>query len=202
MEDDGGIKRLLDLGVQTLLLPNVQSEEEARRAVAAVRYPPQGVRGVSTNTRANRFGRVKDYLPRANDEICLLLQVETRAAMDRIEQMAAIDGVDGLFVGPQDLAADLGHLGNPGHLRSPPSARRWNASSAAASAGLLNFNEPRPRTDRPRCAVPGSDQRPVPVCAETSAGRSLQDLSPLAAFFSGQLDLSATAACASYWPAE
>lgn len=111
------IKRLLDLGVQTLLLPYVQSAEEARRAVAATRYPPEGVRGVSTNSRANRFNRVKDYFARANDEVCLIVQVETRAALAEIEKMAAIDGIDGIFIGPQDLAADFGHLGNPGHAQ-------------------------------------------------------------------------------------
>jgi len=109
------IKRLLDVGVQTLLLPYVQNEAEARRAVAAVRYPPRGVRGVSTNSRANRFGRVTDYFKRAEDEICLILQMESRSSLAQLEQIAAIDGVDGLFIGPQDLAADLGHLANPAH---------------------------------------------------------------------------------------
>ncbi|MEO8627892.1 MAG: aldolase/citrate lyase family protein, partial [Betaproteobacteria bacterium] len=90
------IKRLLDVGVQSLLLPYVQNEEEAKRAVASVRYPPRGVRGVSTNSRSNRFGRVPDYFKRADDEICLILQVETRAALSQLEKMAAIDGVDGL----------------------------------------------------------------------------------------------------------
>jgi 4-hydroxy-2-oxoheptanedioate aldolase len=109
------IKRLLDLGVQSLLLPYVQNVEEAKRAVAAVRYPPRGVRGVSANSRSNRFGRVKDYFQHADDEVCLIVQIETRAAVAQIEAIAALDGIDGLFIGPQDLAADLGHLGNPGH---------------------------------------------------------------------------------------
>jgi 4-hydroxy-2-oxoheptanedioate aldolase len=109
------IKRLLDLGVQTLLLPYVQNVEEAKRAVAAVRYPPRGVRGVSSNSRSNRFGRVKDYFQHADNEVCLIVQIETRAAVAQIEAIAAIDGIDGLFIGPQDLAADHGHLGNPGH---------------------------------------------------------------------------------------
>ncbi len=109
------IKRLLDLGVQSLLLPNVQTVEEAKRAVEAVRYPPLGIRGVSANSRSNRFGRIKDYFERANDEICLMVQIETRKGLDNLEAIAAIDGIDGLFIGPQDLAADLGHLGNPGH---------------------------------------------------------------------------------------
>ncbi len=111
------IKRLLDVGVQSLLLPYVQSVEEAKRAVAAVRYPPHGVRGVSANSRANRFGRVKDYFKRADGEILLMVQMETRAAMAQIESIAALDGIDGIFIGPQDLAADFGHLGNPGHAQ-------------------------------------------------------------------------------------
>jgi 4-hydroxy-2-oxoheptanedioate aldolase len=109
------IKRLLDVGVPSLLIPYVQNADEARRAVQAVRYPPRGVRGVSASSRANRFGRVKDFFKRADDEICLILQVETRAALVQLEAIAAVDGVDAIFIGPQDLAADLGHLGNPGH---------------------------------------------------------------------------------------
>lgn len=137
------IKRLLDVGVQSLLLPNVQSEEEARRAVAAVRYPPHGVRGVSTNARANRFGRVKDYFEHADDEVCLILQIETRAAVAQVEKMAAIDGVDGLFVGPQDLAADYGHLGNPGHpeVQAAIGEVLERVQAGGKAAGLLNFNE-------------------------------------------------------------
>ena len=109
------LKRLLDIGVQTVLVPFVQNAEEARRAVAATRYPPHGVRGVSIATRANGFGRIKDYFARANDEICVVVQVETGAALEAIEEIAAVDGVDGIFIGPSDLAADLGHLGAPGH---------------------------------------------------------------------------------------
>jgi 4-hydroxy-2-oxoheptanedioate aldolase len=137
------IKRLLDLGVQSLLLPYVQNAEEAQRAVAAVRYPPRGVRGVSANSRSNRFGRVKDYFARADDEICLLLQIETRAAIDQIEKMAAIDGVDCLFIGPQDLAASLGHLGNPGHpeVKAAIGEAIARIKAAGKAPGLLNFNE-------------------------------------------------------------
>jgi 4-hydroxy-2-oxoheptanedioate aldolase len=109
------IKRFLDIGVQTLLIPSVQSAAEAEAAVAAMRYPPRGVRGVSTLTRASGYGRVADYLARAEDELCLLVQIETRAGLDALEAIAAVDGVDGLFVGPSDLAASLGHLGDPGH---------------------------------------------------------------------------------------
>ena len=108
-------KRLLDIGVQTLLVPFVQNADEARRAVASTRYPPDGIRGVATTTRATRYGRVKDYLRRANEEICVVVQIETRTALGNLEAIAAVDGVDGLFIGPGDLAADMGHLGDSAH---------------------------------------------------------------------------------------
>jgi 4-hydroxy-2-oxoheptanedioate aldolase len=113
--DPVAFKRLLDLGVQSLLVPYVQNAEEARRAVAATRYPPAGIRGVATTTRASRYGRVKDYLGRAHEEICVIVQVETRAALAGLEAIAAVEGVDALFIGPSDLAADMGHLGNHAH---------------------------------------------------------------------------------------
>jgi 4-hydroxy-2-oxoheptanedioate aldolase len=109
------IKRILDLGVQTLLVPYVQSAEEARRAVAATRYPPEGVRGIAATIRANRYGRVKDYHAQASREMCVLIQIETRRALGELEAIAAVDGVDGLFIGPSDLAGDLGFLGNNRH---------------------------------------------------------------------------------------
>jgi 4-hydroxy-2-oxoheptanedioate aldolase len=108
-------KRLLDIGVQNLVVPFVQNPVEARAAVAATRYPPAGIRGVATTTRASRYGRVSDYLQRANDEICVIVQLESRAAVASIEAIAAVDGVDGLFIGPNDLAADMGYLGSSGH---------------------------------------------------------------------------------------
>lgn len=109
------MKRLLDVGVQNFLVPYVQTPEEARAAVAATRYPPQGVRGVAVTHRANQYGRVKDYFKRANEEICVLLQIETRVALQNLEAIATIEGVDGLFIGPSDLAAALGHLGDTAH---------------------------------------------------------------------------------------
>src|SRR5882672_9685034 len=109
------IKRLLDVGVQNFLVPYVQTVEEARAAVAATRYPPQGIRGVAVTHRANRYGRVKDYFQRIGDEVCVLLQIETRQGLQNLEAIAAVEGVDGLFIGPSDLAAALGHLGEPGH---------------------------------------------------------------------------------------
>jgi 4-hydroxy-2-oxoheptanedioate aldolase len=113
-------KRLLDVGAQNFVVPMVQDADDARRAVAATRYPPRGVRGVAVATRANRFGRVTDYLQRASDEICVHVQIETRAALANLEAIVAVDGVDGLFIGPSDLAADFGQLGNSAH----PEVRR------------------------------------------------------------------------------
>ena len=109
------IKKLLDLGAQTLLVPYVQNAEEARAAVAAVRYPPAGMRGVAGLTRASRYGAVADYHRRTQDEICLLVQVETAEALRHIEDIAAVEGVDGIFIGPSDLAASMGYPGQSSH---------------------------------------------------------------------------------------
>ena len=109
------IKGFLDAGVQTFLIPYVQNEAEARQAVAATRYPPRGVRGFAGATRASRFGRIKDYHARCEEEICVLVQVETRVALDNLEAIAKVDGVDGVFIGPGDLSADMGHLANIPH---------------------------------------------------------------------------------------
>ncbi len=137
------IKRLLDIGATSLLVPFVQNAQEARAAVSATRYPPAGIRGVATSTRASRFQRIKDYLHRANDEICVLVQVETRAGLDNIDEIAAVEGVDGVFIGPSDLAAALGHLGNPGHpdvqAAISDGLRRLKAKGKAA--GILTSNE-------------------------------------------------------------
>ena len=137
------IKRLLDLGVQSLLLPNVQTVEEARRAVEAVRYPPRGVRGVSANSRSNRFDRIKNYFAQADDELCLMVQIETRKGLENLDAIAAVDGIDGLFIGPQDLAADLGHLGNPGHaeVRTAMSDTLRRIDKSGKVPGILAFVE-------------------------------------------------------------
>ncbi|MDQ5848724.1 MAG: HpcH/HpaI aldolase/citrate lyase family protein [Pseudomonadota bacterium] len=110
------IKRLLDIGAQSLLVPYVSTPAEARQAVSYTRYPPAGVRGVAGTTRATRFGRVKDYARRAQEEICLLVQVETQQALDSIEAICGTDGVDGVFIGPADLHASLGY---PGEIANP-----------------------------------------------------------------------------------
>jgi len=106
------IKRVLDVGAQTLLIPYVQNVDEARRAVEATRYPPDGFRGVAVATRANKWGRVKDYFKRVNDELCVIVQLETSVALEHLEAIAALDGIDCIFIGPSDLSASLGHLGN------------------------------------------------------------------------------------------
>jgi 4-hydroxy-2-oxoheptanedioate aldolase len=105
------IKRVLDIGAQSLLIPYVQNPDEARAAVAATRYPPAGVRGVAGTTRATRFGRIKDYAKRAHEELCVLVQVETQEALKHIEAIATVDGVDGIFIGPGDLHASMGYAG-------------------------------------------------------------------------------------------
>jgi 4-hydroxy-2-oxoheptanedioate aldolase len=115
VNDAALIKRILDAGAQSLIVPQVQNRREAAAAVAAVRYPPRGIRGVAGNTRANRFNSISDYYANAETELCLILQAESAEALGEIEAMAAIDGVDGIFIGPADLAASLGHLGDQGH---------------------------------------------------------------------------------------
>lgn len=107
------VKRLLDIGAPGLLFPMVQSPDEAAQAVAATRYPPRGIRGVSGSTRANAFARMTDYFSRIEDETAVLVQVETRAAIEQALQIGRVDGVDGVFFGPADIAADLGLLGRP-----------------------------------------------------------------------------------------
>ena len=109
------MKRVLDIGARSLIIPFIQSAEEARLAVAATRYPPLGIRGVSVVPRANDYGRIRNYHQNAHLDTCVLVQLESRVALKQVEAIAAVDGVSGIFVGPSDLAADFGHLGNPMH---------------------------------------------------------------------------------------
>ena len=109
------LKRLLDGGFYNFLIPFIESAEEAQRAVAATRYPPQGFRGVSVSQRGNRFGTVAGYFEGVNEQICVMLQIESRKGVAAAAVIAAVEGVDGLFIGPSDLAAGLGHLGNASH---------------------------------------------------------------------------------------
>lgn len=141
------IKRYLDIGAQTLLLPFVQNAREAEAAVQAIRYAPGGIRGMGGSTRASNFGRTADYVARAADELCLLVQVETAEALDQIEAIAAVDGIDGIFIGPADLSASLGY---PGQARHPDvnriiddAIRRIRACGKAP--GILMVDEARAR---------------------------------------------------------
>ncbi|PWR00672.1 aldolase/citrate lyase family protein [Leucothrix pacifica] len=110
------IKQYLDAGAQTLLIPMVETAEQARELVQAVQYPPKGVRGVGTAlARASRWNMVDDYFGTVDAEMCLLVQVESVTALENLDEILAVDGVDGVFIGPADLAASMGHLGNPAH---------------------------------------------------------------------------------------
>jgi 4-hydroxy-2-oxoheptanedioate aldolase len=114
--DAVAIKQLLDAGVEVLLIPMVESQAQARALVAATRYPPDGIRGVgSALARASRWNRVEGYLKRAAETVSVLVQVESRTGLDAIADIAAVDGIDGIFLGPADLAASLGHLGEQDH---------------------------------------------------------------------------------------
>jgi 4-hydroxy-2-oxoheptanedioate aldolase len=136
------IKRAMDVGARTLLIPFVQNVEEALRAVAATRYPPLGIRGVSVAPRANDYGRIQNYHRNAHLDTCVLVQVETRVALREIESIAKVEGVDGIFIGPSDLAADFGQLGNPRQAEVQAAlkdaASRIRATGKAA--GILTGN--------------------------------------------------------------
>lgn len=114
--EDWIIKQALDVGAQTVLVPMVESAEHAAQLARAMRYPPEGVRGVGAiMARASRFGAIDDYVQTANQEICLLIQVESQKGVDALDDILQIEGIDGIFIGPADLAADLGHPGNAAH---------------------------------------------------------------------------------------
>jgi 2-dehydro-3-deoxyglucarate aldolase/4-hydroxy-2-oxoheptanedioate aldolase len=125
------IKKMLDAGAQSLMVPFVQNADEAAQAVAACKYPPLGTRGVAAVHRASRYGRDADYLRSANDEVCVVLQLETREAIGRMREIAAVPGVDALFVGPGDLAADMGEIGN---IAAPAVQDALRDAAAAARA--------------------------------------------------------------------
>ena len=136
-------KRYLDIGVQTFLVPYVQTAAEAAQAVAATRYPPRGVRGFAIATRASRFGRVADYHTSFERELCVIVQVETRMALGNLEAIARVDGVDGVFIGPGDLAADLGHIANAAHpeVQTVIEDAIGRIQAAGSVAGILTPDE-------------------------------------------------------------
>jgi 2-dehydro-3-deoxyglucarate aldolase len=133
------IKRLLDAGFYNFLIPFVETAEHAAQAVAATRYPPEGVRGVSVAMRGNRFGTVPDYFQASNRNITVALQIESRAGVANIEAICAVDGVDAVFIGPSDLAAGYGYLGNASHPEVQEAMQRVFAAAKAAGipVGIL-----------------------------------------------------------------
>ncbi|HKW83033.1 MAG TPA: 2-dehydro-3-deoxyglucarate aldolase [Burkholderiaceae bacterium] len=126
------LKRLLDGGFYNFLIPFIESADEAKRAVAATRYPPQGFRGVSVSQRSNKFGSVKDYFTGINDQICVMVQIESRKGVEAVAEIAKVDGIDGIFVGPSDLAAGFGHLGNANHPEVQAAMAQIIAAAQAA----------------------------------------------------------------------
>lgn len=137
------IKKVMDIGAQTILLPYVQNADEARQAVEFVRYPPNGVRGAAGGTRASAYGRIKDYMHKIDEETCILVQVETISALEQLEQIAAIEGVDGIFIGPSDLSASMGHLGNPAHedVQAAIKQAAQTMAKIGISSGILGVIE-------------------------------------------------------------
>ncbi len=137
------IKQLLDAGAQSLLVPMVESADQARDLVKAVNYPPEGVRGVgSALARASNFAAIPDYLKTARDEICLLIQVENRKGLNALDEILTVEGIDGVFIGPSDLAADLGHIGNPGHpdVEATVLGAMEKVVKAGKAGGILTLN--------------------------------------------------------------
>jgi 4-hydroxy-2-oxoheptanedioate aldolase len=138
------IKQYLDIGVQTLLVPMVETADQAAGLVAAMRYPPRGIRGVGhVLARAAHWGQRADYLAQADDELCLLVQVETLQGLENLEVIATTEGVDGVFIGPADLSAAMGHLGNPGHpeVRSAIHDAISRVRAVGKVAGIVTVDE-------------------------------------------------------------
>lgn len=137
------LKQLLDAGTQTFLIPMVENAAQAKSLVAAVRYPPHGVRGIGTSlARAARWNQIPDYLNLANDQICLIVQVETVEGIENLSDIAKVDGVDAVFIGPSDLAASMGYPGNAAHadVVETISAALITICDAGKAAGLLSLD--------------------------------------------------------------
>lgn len=136
------VKRVMDAGARTLMFPFVQNAEEAAAAVAATRYPPEGVRGVAAMHRASAFGTIDGYLDAANDQAAVIAQIETPEALTRLPEIAAVPGVDAVFTGPADLSATMGHRGNPGHaeVRAALAEAVRLADAAGLPCGIVGPN--------------------------------------------------------------
>lgn len=139
------VKRLLDSGARSFMFPYVQNADEARRAVAATRYPPHGVRGYAGSSRATRFGRIKDYAAKAHEEICVIVQIETPEAVANIPEISKVEGVDCIFIGPNDLAANMGLLGKASSSEVQAMILKALKSIQAGPCcpGLLDYDVPR-----------------------------------------------------------
>lgn len=137
------VKKVLDLGAQTLMFPMIQSAEEARRAVSSTRYAPEGIRGMAAMHRASRYTTVDGYLEKAASELCVTVQIETAEAVANAAAIAAVPAVDGLFVGPGDLSASLGLIGQVSHAKVVENVERVleAAHKAGKPAGILAANE-------------------------------------------------------------
>lgn len=181
------IKQVLDLGAQTLLIPMVESAEQAEELVSATRYPPVGRRGVgSALARASRWNGIPGYLDHADEQICLLAQLESRPGLDNLEAIAAVEGVDGLFIGPADLAAALGHRGNPGHPEVQAVIEKTIARIQATGkpAGILSADEKLARRYLElgcRFVAVGVDTTLLGNATRSLARRFKNDLEPLQA---------------------
>lgn len=138
------IKQLLDIGAQTLLVPMVESAEQAENLVAAMHYPPKGIRGVGAAlARASRWNNIATYLAEADEQMCLLVQVESLKGLEHLDAIAAVEGVDGVFIGPADLSAAMGHRGNPGHpdVQAAIEDAIARIRKAGKAAGILSADE-------------------------------------------------------------
>ena len=137
--DMAWMKRVLDAGAANIMVPNVRNAQEARDAVAFTRFAPEGLRGVAGSTRAGNYGRYKDYMARANDEIGLVLQIESQEALDNLDEICRVPGVDAVFIGPSDLAASLGYRGQSGHpaVQAAIAQAFKVANAAGKAAGVL-----------------------------------------------------------------
>jgi 4-hydroxy-2-oxoheptanedioate aldolase len=142
--DTALIKQVLDIGAQTLLVPMVESAGQAHELVRAIHYPPQGIRGVgSALARASRWNSISGYLDQADAQMCLLVQIENREGLANLDAIAAVEGVDGVFIGPADLSASMGHRGNPGHpeVQAAIEDAIVRIQKAGKAAGILSADE-------------------------------------------------------------
>lgn len=142
--DTALIKQVLDIGAQTLLVPMVESAEQAQQLVKAMHYPPKGIRGVgSALARASRWNTIPGYLDHADEQMCLLVQIENNEGLANLDEIVAVEGVDGVFIGPADLSAAMGHRGNPGHpeVQTAIEDAIVRIGKAGKAAGILSADK-------------------------------------------------------------